>query len=315
MQNRVNVLNIEEAYKIIDKVFLNSPQYEIKTINERFNCSLIFKIETMNPIRSFKGRGASYYISKLKKGETIVCASAGNLGQALAYVAQKQNIEAIIFASINANKLKIEQMKLLGAKVNLIGNDFDEAKDAARKYALDNNYHLLEDSLDIETCEGAGTIAKELIEYPQNIDIVLVALGNGAMLTGIATYFKKHSLKTKVIGVVARKAPAMADSFKQKQIINYTSTSTIADGIAVRNPIKEVLSDMEEVVDDVLMVNDETTIEAMKIIHENVGIIVEPSGAICLGAIMENNEYFKNKSVALIICGGNLSNEQIKEYL
>lgn len=315
MQSRINISNIEEAYQIIDKVFLNSPQYEVKAINEKLNCSIIFKIETMNPIRSFKGRGASYYVSKLQKGETIVCASAGNLGQALAYICEKQGVEAIIFASTNANKLKIEQMKLLGAKVNLVGADFDEAKTAAKKYAMENNYHLLEDSLDIETCEGAGTIAKELLKYSDKIDMTLIALGNGAMLTGIGAYLKEYSPITKVVGVVAKGAPAMADSFEQKKMISYDTSSTIADGIAVRKPIKEVLVDMEIIVDKVFRVDDKTTIEAMKIIHEDLGLVVEPSGAICLAAILENKEYFKDKTIAVVICGGNLSVEQMKQYL
>ncbi|MDL2211300.1 pyridoxal-phosphate dependent enzyme [Erysipelotrichaceae bacterium OttesenSCG-928-M19] len=315
MKNRISINNIEEAARIIDPIFLNTPQYEVAAINKMFDNSILFKIETLNPIRSFKGRGTSYYASKLKKDDTIVVASAGNLGQALAYVCQKNGMNAIVFAAKNANEFKIKQMRLLNADVRLVGKDFDEAKEVAAEFAKKNNYQLLVDSLDVETCEGAGTIAKELIAEHQNIDTVLVALGNGAMLTGIGTYFKEYSPQTKVIGVAAKGAPAMADSFLQKKVIEYPSYSTIADGIAGRTCFKECLADMELVVDDVIKVSDETMIEAMKIIHEKLGLVVEASGAICLGAILDNPEHYKHKKVAVIVCGSNLNPEQINTYL
>jgi threonine dehydratase len=315
MQNRLKRENIEEAMKVIDSVFLNTPQFRYEPLEDITGCGLIIKVETLNPIRSFKGRGASYYVSKLHEGESVVCASAGNLGQAVAYACREKRIKAIVYASVNANPLKIERMRALGAEVRLEGKDFDAAKLAAREYAQESGSNLIEDSLDVETCEGAGTIGIELLKWKEPIDIVLVALGNGALLTGIARWVKTFSPKTEIIGVVAKGAPSMAESFNQNRVITYSEVSTISDGIAVRNPIPEVLNDMKGTVDKVIEVDDETTIEAMRLLHKHLGIVAEPSGAVGLAAILSNSEFFKGKLVSIIVCGGNMSEEQISQYL
>lgn len=314
MANRINIKNIIEAYETIEPEFKNTPQYRSKALEKAIGNKVVVKVETTNPIKSFKGRGASYYISKNLDKSQIVCASAGNLGQAVAYIAYKYNIKPIIFAAKTANQIKIEMMRLLGATVYLEGKDFDEAKEMAREYALNNEMPLIEDSLDVETCEGAGTIGYELMKYSQPLDIVLVALGNGALLTGNARIIKHLSPKTKVIGVVSNNATAMADSFLQKKYIETKNANTIADGIAVRKPIKEVLLDMEGYVDNVLIVDDSIIIEAMKLIHEHLGIVSEPSGAITLAAMLQYRELFNKKLSAVVICGGNLSYNDFEKY-
>ena len=215
MKSRLSIENIKKAFDNIDPVFLNTPQFICDSLSEILNCKVILKVETLNPIRCFKGRSAFNYVSNLKEGSTLVCASAGNLGQAVAYACSKKNIKPIIFASKNANPLKIERMKSLGAEVVLKGEDFDDARIFAKKYALKNNFDLIEDSLDINTCEGAGTIGMELLKLDTHLDAVLVALGNGGLLTGVARCIKEYSPNTEVIGVVAKGAPAMAKSFEK----------------------------------------------------------------------------------------------------
>lgn len=315
MENRLQLANIEEAAKVIGPEFLNTPQFRCEPLEDILGCRLLVKVETLNPIRSFKGRGASYYISKQENSKTIVCASAGNLGQAVAYVCRERGMEAIIFASTNANPLKINRMRQLGAKVILQGEDFDAAKLMAQAYANTHNLPLIEDSLDVETCEGAGTIARELLTYKEPIDIVYVALGNGALLTGIARWIKAFSPSTQVVGVVAEGASCMADSFSQNKVVEYEKTDTISDGIAVRTPIVQVLSDMKSTVDRVVAVKDKTTIKAMKLLHTHLGITVEPSGAVGLAAILENPQLCKGKLASIVVCGGNITPEQMKVYL
>jgi threonine dehydratase len=174
---------------------------------------------------------------------------------------------------------------------------------------------MVEDSLEPATGEGAGTMGLELLRWKEEFDVMLIALGNGAMLTGIGCWVKAHSPRTQVIGVGSRGAPAMCESWRTGRVIEYPDVDTIADGIGVRLPIPEVVQDMKGVVDDVVLVSDASILKAMKLLHEHLGLVVEPSGAVGIAAILEDQERFRNKLIATIICGGNLTPEQIKQWL
>jgi threonine dehydratase len=283
-------------------------------LGESLGCKLILKVETNNPIRSFKGRGGDLLCSNATE-KSLVCASAGNFGQAVAYGCRKQNIALTIFAAESANPYKIQRMQDLGANVILKGEDFDAAKSHAKQFGEENNVRFVVDSLDIETVIGAGTIGLELAKFPETLDYLLIPLGNGALFNGIATYFKAKSPHTKLIAIQAKGASAMVDSWREKRLIAHKVVNTIADGIGVRLPVQEALDDMENLIDDCLLVEENSIIEAMKTLHLQAGLVVEPAGAVGVSAILENREMFANKTVATIICGSNLTNEQINNWL
>jgi threonine dehydratase len=188
--SRLQLERIEEAARIIEPVFLNSPQFQVERLEGLLGCRLVVKVELLNPVRSFKGRGACYLASRFSADTPLVCASAGNFGQAMAYACRSRKVPLIVFASVNANKLKVERMRSLGAEVRLDGSDFDAAKLAAKAFAEHEGVRFVEDSRDVATCEGAGTIGIELLGWPEPLDVVLVPLGNGAMLTGVARWVK-----------------------------------------------------------------------------------------------------------------------------
>jgi threonine dehydratase len=311
---RLNAQDIEKSLKIIDSVFLNSPQFECETLGEILGCKTVLKVETNNPIRSFKGRGGDLLCANSTEKE-FVCASAGNFGQAIAFGCRKRNIALTIFAAETANPFKIKRMKDLGANVILQGEDFDAAKLNAKQFATDKNIRFVEDSLDIETVIGAGTIGLELAKFPQTLDFLLIPLGNGALFNGIATYFKAVSPHTKLVAIQAKGASAMIDSWRAKKIVSYEKITTIADGIGVRLPVQTALDDIENLMDDGMLVEENSILEAMKLLHQHAGLVVEPSGAVGVSAILENREMFANKRVATIICGSNLTNEQIQKWL
>ncbi len=315
MSSRIHFKQIEQANKKIDPVFLRSPQFECEPLSKLFNSRVILKVETMNPIRCFKGRGADWLISQADKKASIVCASAGNFGQAMAFSCRKRKIPITIFASVFANPLKIERMKSLGANVILKGDDFDSAKNEARKYAAENKFQFVEDGNDVETAEGAGTIGVELISYSEKIDSLMVPLGNGALLNGVATAFKTKSPSTRIIAVQAAGAPAMIESWKARKIISHEQVNTIADGIAVREPIQVALEDMKDLVDDAWLVGEESILKAIKLIHHHAGLVVEPSGAVGIAALLENRKLASGKTIATILCGGNMTEQQMKDWL
>ncbi|TCQ12285.1 threonine dehydratase [Rhizobium sp. PP-F2F-G36] len=216
-QPRLSHQNISAARKVIDPVFLQSPVLTSDTLG----LSLFAKDETGNPIRSFKGRGTGYFLSDNRGGEgPLVTASAGNFGQGLAYNAVRRGRSLTVFASVNANPLKIDAMRRLGAEVVLAGEDFDAAKAVARRHADERGLAFVEDGASAAIAEGAGTMAAELTEEVGALDAVFIPLGNGALAAGVGCWFKAQSPKTRVIAVAATGAPCMALSHRAGKAIS-----------------------------------------------------------------------------------------------
>ncbi|MEP7340271.1 MAG: threonine/serine dehydratase [Acidobacteriota bacterium] len=313
---RLSLARIEEASRVIDPVFRCSPQFASDALNAQLGLELVCKVETMNPIRSFKGRGADYFVHQLgKDNQRMVCASAGNFGQGLAYAARKRGLAVTVFAAETANPFKLEQMRKLGAEVVLGGADFDAAKLAAREFATRNDLLFIEDGREVAISEGAGTIGLELSRWPKPFDTMLVPLGNGALLAGVGRWIKAVSPQTRVIGVCAAGAPAMERSWRSKQTVATDGVDTIADGLAVRVPVEEALDDLHLVVDDILLVSDQMVLQAMRLLFRELGIVVEPAGAVGVAAVMAYQEKFAGQLAATILCGGNLTDEQVRRWL
>jgi threonine dehydratase len=180
---------------------LNSPQFECEPLGQELGVNLVLKLETLNPLRCFKGRGADWLVSQVTPGTHLFTASAGNLRQAMAFACRARGASVTVYASRNANPFKLKRMRALGADVVLKGQDFDAAKQAGKQAALEAGARFVEDSLDIETLEGAGTIGLELATHAEPLDTVLVALGNGAMLVGVVRAIKATSPRTRVVAV------------------------------------------------------------------------------------------------------------------
>lgn len=313
--HRLSIERIEQAAKIVDPVFLNSPQFVCEPLSEELGKRLALKIETLNPIRSFKGRGADFLVSQIQDDDRLICASAGNFGQAMAYACRKRGVNLTIYASTNANTLKVERMRFLGATVILQGKDFDAAKQAAKRAALEQNCRFIEDSRDVETAEGAGTMGLEWLNFPEPLDALLIPLGNGAMINGIARVMKARSPKTRITAIQAAGAPAMIESWRAGRVIMHEQIHTIADGIGVRVPVPEALEDMRGLVDDAILVSEDALVKAMRLLHCHAGIVAEPSGAVGVAAILEQPEMFNQQCIGTIICGGNLTVEQMQAWL
>jgi threonine dehydratase len=300
---------------VIDPVFLHTPQYRAESLDAVLGCRLVVKVETANPIRSFKGRGASYLMAGVPAGAELICASAGNFGQAMAYACRSKGARLVVYASVNANSLKVERMRDLGAEVRLFGDDFDAAKIEARRATQVHGVRLVEDGRDAATGEGAGTIGLELLQWPEPLDAVLVPLGNGALVTGVGRWVKGTSAATTIVAIAAAGAPAMVESWRSGTILEHSTVHTIADGIAVRIPVPEAVADMQGTVDDALLVGDDAMMKAVRLLHQHLGLVVEPSGAVGVAALLEQPARFAGRTVATILCGGNLTPQQVREWL
>src|SRR5580700_3331350 len=184
---RLDLDRIRSSIPRIAPVFRNTPQYTCPPLGAALDCELILKLETANPIRCFKGRGTETAMARLADSPNLkaaICASAGNLGQALAYSGQRRGISTTVVASTSANPYKLERVRALGAAVRIVDGDIEDARDLARQIADSEGAFLVEDSENLDTCEGAGTIGIELVEGVSPLDAVLVSLGGGAMATG-----------------------------------------------------------------------------------------------------------------------------------
>jgi len=317
--NPISLERIEEARSIIDPVFLDTPQFRSDALSETLGADVALKIECLNPVRSFKGRGACYFthLHKNRAPRPWVCASAGNFGQGLAYSARAHDIPLQVFAAETANPLKVARMRSLGAEVILTGRDFDAAKDASRVHAAEREATFVEDGRDPAITEGAGTIGIELLRFQDGFDTVLIPLGNGALLNGIGTWLKAHSPSTAVVGVGASRAPSMERSFRAgKPVVALDEpVATIADGVGTRVPVPEAVGTMLEVADDVLLADEEAIVSSMQILFRELGLVVEGAGAVTLAAATAHKERFRGQRLLLLVGGGNLDERDVKHYL
>lgn len=307
---RAAVEQVPTAWDRIDAAFRDSPQFYCSDISKAVGAETLLKVECLNPIRSFKGRGVSFLLDRRFKDQPLVCASAGNFGMAMAYVCQRQSRPLTVFVAENANATKIAGIQSLGATLVRAGRDFDDAKAAAQRFAAEQEQAYVEDGKEPEIAVGAGTMAMEITRSPEPFDAVLVPVGNGALINGVGGWFKLHSPQTRVVGVCAAAAPAMERSWRAGEPVSTDSADTLADGIAVRIPVPEALTWMRHTVDDMILVSEEEIADAMRLALYGAGLVVEGAGAAGLAGALRCKNRFER--IAVPICGGNLTPEQIR---
>ncbi|TDW18446.1 threonine dehydratase [Kribbella kalugense] len=307
-ESRLDVGRVRAARGVIDPVFLDTPQYRCEALEPELGCEVTVKLETANPVRSFKGRGTELVASQLvaSGNKAVVCASAGNLGQALAWSGGRRGLDVTVVASRFATAAKLDRIRALGAKLELVDGDHELARERAAEIARYDGIRLLEDSLDLETCEGATTIGLELMEGTTKFDAVLIALGGGALATGVGHVVKELAPDVDVICVQPEGAPAMTRSWRERRVVTTESTNTIADGVAGRFPIPEVLDDLLLVADDAVLVQEASIITGMRMLLNHAGLVVEPSAALGIAAILEDRDRFAGRHVVTIVCGSNV---------
>ena len=310
MRTRLDLGRIRAARAVIDPVFLDSPLYGCDALGERLGCRVSVKLETANPVRSFKGRGVELVAGSLT-GDAVVCASAGNLGQALAWSGRRRGLDVTVVARRAAPAVKLERIRAFGARLELVDGDFEVARERAARLAARRGVRLVEDSLDIETCEGAATIGLELAGAVSAGDVVLIALGGGAMATGVGHVLKALAPGVEVVCVQPLGAPAMTLSWRARRVVTTDSMDTIADGVAGRFPIPAVLDDLLQVADDAVLVRESSIVHGMRLLLQEAGLVVEPSAALGVAAVLEDPDRFAGRHVVTIVCGGNVDLAQV----
>ncbi len=300
---------IIEAKKKINGVVNKTPFAEAPLLSQRVGAKIYLKKENLQITGAYKIRGAYNKISSLndeEKKRGVIAASAGNHAQGVAYSAKAFGVPATIIMPEATPLLKVVGTKALGAEVVLKGENYDEAYEYALKYSKENNLTFIHPFKDDKVMAGQGTVALEMYDEVDDLDMILVPIGGGGLISGIGSAIKQLDPRIKIIGVTAKGAPAMYESFKEKKALSTNDVRTIADGIAVRDANEKNLKIILECVDDIVQVDDEEIANAVLFLLERQKIVVEGAGAVGVAALMHKKVDAKDKKVGIVISGGNI---------
>jgi threonine dehydratase len=305
----ITLNNIKEAKQRLEGVINKTPLAHAPILSKELGANIYLKKENLQFTGSFKLRGAFNKISLLSEEEKhagVVAASAGNHAQGVAFAANYYNIDATIVMPEATPLTKVTGVKYYGANVVLHGNNYDEAYAYAMEYTKQNNKTFIHPYANDDVIAGQGTLALEIYEELKDIDVAVIPIGGGGLITGMASAFKQINPNIKIIGVVAAGANAMKTSYEAKQPIDSISVKTIADGIAVRDVTPKMYDYVSELVDEIVEVQDQEIASAILFLLERQKIVVEGAGAASLAAVMHNKVDIKNKNVVLPLSGGNI---------
>ena len=301
---------VYEAKKRIEDVVVNTPFSYAPYLSEIAGCEVYLKKENLQVTGAFKIRGAYNKIASLSDKQRacgVVAASAGNHAQGVALSASKFDIRAVIIMPESTPLTKVNGVKHFGAEVILAGANYDEAYAYATEYGQENSLTFIHPFEDEEVIAGQGTVALDILESCQDLDAVIVPVGGGGLIAGMATTLKALNPNIEVIGVSALGAPAFKKSFDEKCAQDSLSVRTIADGIAVRDTSKVTLSMALESVDRIISVDDEEIASAILFLLEKQKLVVEGAGSVGVAALLHNKlEHLKGKKVAVVLSGGNM---------
>ncbi|MBR3879815.1 MAG: threonine ammonia-lyase [Clostridia bacterium] len=272
-------------------------------------CKLYLKTENLQVTGSFKVRGAGYKISQLteeEKARGVIACSAGNHAQGVALAARNYGIKSVICLPDGAPISKVEATKSYGAEVVMVPGVYDDAYKRALELRDEMGYSFVHPFNDDDVIAGQGTIALEILEELQDIDAVVVPIGGGGLISGVAYTLKQLNPDIKVYGVQASGAPSMYNSIKHGKIERLESVSTIADGIAVKEPGDNTFKLISKYVDDVVTVTEGEISSAILGLIEQHKLIAEGAGAVSVAAVMFNKVPVKGKKVVALVSGGNI---------
>jgi threonine dehydratase len=274
------------------------------------------KCENLQPTGAFKVRGGVYLVSKLSREERlrgVIAASTGNHGQSIAYAASLFGVRAIVGMPEGSNPDKVEAIKNLGASVEFHGSDYDEARLWVEAEAKRKGYRYIHSANEPLLIAGVGTLYLEIMEGLPDVEAILVPIGGGSGAAAACIVAKSINPKVKIIGVQAEKAPSVYLSWKNKRVIETKSAETFADGLATRVPFKLTLGIINELIDDIVLVSEEEMKKAILTLLETTHQLAEGAGAASTAAAFKIKNKLQGKKVALVLTGGNLTLQTLRD--
>ncbi len=299
---------IQNAHQRIKPFIHKTPVLTNQYLNKHFNTEIFFKCENFQKAGAFKARGAHHAVFSLTESEAqkgVVTHSSGNHAQALALAAKNRGIKAYIIMPSNAPEVKKNAVKDYGAEIIICEPTLKSREETCNQVARETGAQIIPPYNDVRIIAGQGTAALEFFEVVDDLDYILVPVGGGGLLSGSAIVAKSVSLKTKVIGVEPKGADDAYQSFKSGKLIPQTNPQTIADGL--RTSLGDInFKYIQQYVDEIITVEESTIKNAMQLIWERMKIVIEPSSAVPLAALLEEKINIVNKKAGIIVSGGNI---------
>ena len=298
---------IRQAAARLDGHVLNTPFVASQTLSELVSAEIYLKFENLQFTASFKERGACNKLAQLSDKERaagVVAMSAGNHAQGVAYHAQRLGLRAMIVMPRFTPGVKVERTRGFGAEVVLHGDTLDEARAHALKLASEQGLIFVHPYDDEAIAAGQGTVGLEMLQAVPDLDTLVIAIGGGGLITGIATAAKALNPRIEIVGVQTTRFPAMFNAIKGTHHLQ--GSNTIAEGIAVGTPGKICLETVARLVDDLVLVDEGDIEQAIVMLLEIEKTLVEGAGAAGLAAVLKYPERFKGKKIGLVLCGGNI---------
>lgn len=302
---------IKQAAATLKEVVAVTPLQENFNLSNKFKTTILLKREDLQQVRSYKIRGAYNKISSLSEEELnkgIVCASAGNHAQGVAYACRKKQIHGTIFMPAPTPKQKVEQVKMFGGnfvKIELVGDTFDDAYNLAKQTSDNLGKSFVHPFDDEKIIEGQATVGLEIIEQTKEIDYVFVPVGGGGLASGLSSVFKYLSPKTKIIGVEPKGAPSMQVAIEQNQNVKLDKIDKFIDGAAVQQVGNLTHTICAENLHDMITVFEGKVCETILEMYNKEAIVVEPAGALTISALDQYKEEICGKNVVCVISGSN----------
>ncbi|MCK4050487.1 threonine ammonia-lyase IlvA [Streptococcus suis] len=311
----ITAKNVEQAYSVLKRVVVRTPLDYSRYLSEKYGATIYLKRENEQRVRSFKIRGAYYAISQLtddEKSRGVVCASAGNHAQGVAYTCQEMQIPATIFMPITTPQQKIGQVKFFGGdyvEIRLVGDTFDESAKAAQDYTQESGKTFIDPFDDENVQAGQGTVAYEILEEAEeqtiSFDQILVPIGGGGLVAGVSAYLKEHAPEIKIVGVEASGARSMKAAFDKGRPVKLDQIDKFADGIAVQKVGKSTYEVARKYVDRLIGVDEGWISGTILDLYSKLGIVAEPAGAATIAALEVAKDQIKGQTICCIISGGN----------
>jgi len=309
---------LEAAVPLVRMVVPETPLYAWPLLARRTGAQVWVKHENHTPIGAFKVRGGIVYLDGLKRSgrriNGVVTATRGNHGQSIALAAARAGIPCAIFVPHGNSREKNAAMQAFGAELVVAGADFDESREHAAKFSTERGYHYVP-SFHADLVKGVATYALEMFRAKPDLDAVYAPIGMGSGICGLISARDLLGLDTRIIGVVAANAPAVALSFEQGRPVPTNSANTFADGMACRVPNEESLAIIQRGVDRIVRVREDEITEAMRACYEDTHNIAEGAGAGALAALLQERERMSVKKVGIVLSGGNIDREVLAEVL
>jgi threonine dehydratase len=306
------VAAVDEAARRLDGIVARTPLQPSKRLSKELDATVLIKREDLQEVRSFKVRGAYNKISSLSDEDRrrgVVCASAGNHAQGVAFACSELRIKSTIFMPAITPTQKIERVKQFGGgfvEVQLIGDSYDEASQAARELCAERDAVFVHPFDDPLTIAGQGTVGKEIFEELQGeLDAVFVAIGGGGLASGIGSYLKERKPEVAVYGAEPAGSPSMHESLRQGRVVTLEQIDTFVDGAAVKTVGQATFELCRRYLDRVVVVPEGKICTTQIELYQNEGIVAEPAGALSVAALQDAAAQIRGKTVVCILSGGN----------